>query len=817
LDGFYAVVKFSKFPNYSIFQLLNSPLMPLPTSSQSFQSRMRFGPPSSFDVTRYAGWFLAYIAVIYALLAGLRTLQDFDLGWQLASGRWVLQHHQIPSTDVFSYTAHGVAWIYPALSGIVLYVTYLAGGYALLSWLGAFACAGTVALLVGRKNAGASALAPIAVPLIANRTQPRAEMFTTLLFAASLVILWQYHRDGHEGARNSRLWLLPVLMLAWVNLHLGFVAGLGLCAAYIGVEVLALPFPENRASSIARLKGAWLWLVLTAAATFVNPWGWAIYKALMQQRQAQPLHTAWVVEWENVRPSWSSWHQALDWRNPQSSFWWLLAAAVVCAAIGLWRKRLGEAAFLLAAAYFGIQHVRLQALFACVVVVVGGAILQAWEARRSGASDARKPVRGSAGADRRSLSSGAIAILALTAALTALTGLRSWELVSERYYMRSSQLSLFGAGLSWWFPERAVDFIRRERLPANIFNPYNLGGYLTWSLPEYPDYIDGRAIPFGPQLFFRAYELGAASPDSALWQREAEARGINTIIVSLARYSGIQSFPQLSAFCKSQTWRPVYMDEVSAVFVRRTPQTGNLINALQIDCDKVAFPALTYMGALASRRMRAEQFNWWANTAGVLYNLGHYEQALAYLDHALTVFSNNANVHLTRALVLQQLNGAAEAEAEFRTSLRLEPSDEAWFDLGLFYMTQKRYADAVEVLKRAAESSARPHDMWMLLGQAYLQMNQPQAGLEAFDKAEATSPFHDEAEALGARFNSLIATGRAKAWYQLGDVAKAVSFQKEAVRLAPNDAKLWLGLADLYDAQGRTTKAAEAREQATSH
>ena len=75
---------------------------------------------------RYAAWLLAAAALIYALLAGLHTLQDFDLGWQLASGRWLLQHRQIFSTDVFSYTANGAPWIYPVLSGIAFYLNYLA-------------------------------------------------------------------------------------------------------------------------------------------------------------------------------------------------------------------------------------------------------------------------------------------------------------------------------------------------------------------------------------------------------------------------------------------------------------------------------------------------------------------------------------------------------------------------------------------------------------------------------------------------------------------------------------------------------------------
>ncbi len=130
-------------------------------------------------------------ALAYALLAGLRTVMDYDLGWQMATGRWVAQHRQIPSTDVFSYTAQGQPWIYPVGAGLLFYAAYLVGKYALLTWLGAAACVGTVALLIWRRSAIAAALAILAIPVIVLRTGPRAEMFTVVLFAAFLTVLWQ--------------------------------------------------------------------------------------------------------------------------------------------------------------------------------------------------------------------------------------------------------------------------------------------------------------------------------------------------------------------------------------------------------------------------------------------------------------------------------------------------------------------------------------------------------------------------------------------------------------------------------------------------
>jgi tetratricopeptide (TPR) repeat protein len=313
-------------------------------------------------------------------------------------------------------------------------------------------------------------------------------------------------------------------------------------------------------------------------------------------------------------------------------------------------------------------------------------------------------------------------------------------------------------------------------------------------------------LPFGPELFFRAYDLAAQPPGSVAWQQEADARGINTILVPLARYQGMTLFPQIHAFCRSTTWRPVYLDEVSGVFVRATPQNASLLERAQIDCDQSPFSP---PGA-----SRAAQFNFWANAGGVLYSLERYPEALEHLDRAQSISGQNASVHLLRGLVLEQMGRAGEAEAEFRTSLTLEPSDEAWMDLGLFYIAQRRYADAVNLFRSSAESSSRPHEMWMMLGQAYLDMHQPQPALDALDEATGLSPFHDEGEALGASFNSLVATGRAKAWYQLGDIGQAVSYQEQAVQFAPNDAKLWLGLSNLYEVQGRVTKAAEARMHA---
>ena len=250
---------------------------------------------------------LAAIALVYAFLAGLRTTSDFDLGWQLATGRWVVQHHHISSVDVFSYTAQGEPWVYPDRCGASASTSLTClGGYALISWIGAVACVGTVALLLRRGSAVSAGIAILAVPLIAWRTTPRADMFTVVLFAAFLSLLWENYQTG-----RARLWLLPLLMVAWVNLHFGFAGGLALIAAYVGVEVSETIFgEERRRAAMQRLRRAWGWLVVAALVTLANPWGWGIYRALMRQERAAGQQQLNIGEWSRVPMTWTAFNSS---------------------------------------------------------------------------------------------------------------------------------------------------------------------------------------------------------------------------------------------------------------------------------------------------------------------------------------------------------------------------------------------------------------------------------------------------------------------------------------------------------------------------
>src|ERR1700761_6439844 len=146
------------------------------------QSGPGAGLKPHWDWTRALRIWLATLVLVYALIAGLKTVVDFDLGWQMATGRYLLSHHAIPRTEVFSYTAHGVEWIYPVLSCILFYLFHQLGGYAAISWLCALSCVGCAAVLIYRRSLWAVVPVVLAVPVLASEIMPRASLFTMLLF-----------------------------------------------------------------------------------------------------------------------------------------------------------------------------------------------------------------------------------------------------------------------------------------------------------------------------------------------------------------------------------------------------------------------------------------------------------------------------------------------------------------------------------------------------------------------------------------------------------------------------------------------------------
>jgi tetratricopeptide (TPR) repeat protein len=697
------------------------------------------------------GRLLFVITLIYSLLAGLKTVVDFDLGWQMAAGRYLLTHHAIPRTELFSYTAHGVEWIYPVLSGLIFYLLYQVGGYASISWFCALTCVACTAVLVYKRSFWAIAVALLAVPVFASEVMPRASLFTMLFFTLFARILLE-----HFEARRAPLWLLPAIMLLWVNLHTGFISGLALIVAYLIVEAFEVLFPTRRAAAILRLKQAGPAFAATALITLLNPWGPRIFVAITRQQSAIRWQSASLEEWQPIQFANSL--QELNWRTPDSARWWLLALGIILTAACLWRHRIGPALILVAATYAFISHGRMEGPCIIVVCLIGGSVLT--------------------NAALHVFPWNKVNFTFATASLlTLLAVVRSFDLVTDRTYLSSADITLFGAGRSWWLPESATDFLLQNHLPANVFSNFNLSSYLVWRLGErYPDFADGRYLPFGEQLFEQQRNLTSLPLDSPDWTQAADKYRIATVIFPLSRVFALGEFPLL-ADCQSTHWVPVYMDTVAIIFQRK-PSTQQ-----PIDCRTQNLLPSSQQPATGSRQ-RAEQYQVFADASAIYSLLGRLPEARDAAAKAESVYPQDPTLHFIKAQTATAARQYDQAEDELQAALKIRQTDAGWYNLGLLYISERRFSEAVDALKKSADLSRQDYQRYFLIARLYLVDQQPQAALDAFAQAVSRSPGTTAAE-----FRAQVAEGQAIAYMQLQEPRQAVERQRFALQQTPQNAQ----------------------------
>jgi hypothetical protein len=236
--------------------------------------------------------FVALMAVLVFTPLSLKLLGDAGIGWHIRTGQQILAIHAVPRVDPFSSSTAGKSWfawewLYDLVVGEVEATLGLNG----VVWLTAVVIATTFASLFRwMTQRGVNIAVAVVMTLLALGASmihflARPHVVTWLFTLICFWILDRAERDslGSHGLR--RLWVLPLLMLVWVNLHGGFLVGFVVLAIFwLGATWTWLTTKDNRIEQALekitagkRSRDLLSVGLISLAASFANPNGWKLH------------------------------------------------------------------------------------------------------------------------------------------------------------------------------------------------------------------------------------------------------------------------------------------------------------------------------------------------------------------------------------------------------------------------------------------------------------------------------------------------------------------------------------------------------------
>ena len=426
---------------------------------------------------------LVAIMFLAIFAMAIRQPADTDTWWHLKSGQLMWESGQILRADPFSHTVQGQPWIdHGWLVQILLWPLYQALGLAGLAIFLAVVVTisfGLVYVQCDGKPFVAAFVTLVGVVASSVIWAVRPQIVSLLLAAIVAFLLDRYKRSGS----TTWLWPLPLLVALWVNCHGGFVIAFILMGCYLVGETLnrfTAPAPRDRAlpdgeAQRTRLAPLLIIILVSIPAVLLNPNTFKMFPYAYQTVSIGQLQD-FVQEWAPP-----------DFHNLQfHPFIWLLLLTL--AAMGLSRRRADwtDLALIGLFGYMGLLAVRNIALFALVAppvlsrhavfvlddLAVGNPRLS-WLAALTHTQPSRQPRR-------------VLVLLNLLLLILVVIGAGS-KIAAD--LIRLQDPEVWGDGL----PLEAADYLHDHDLPGLMFNSYNWGGYLIWTLyPDKPVFIDGR-------------------------------------------------------------------------------------------------------------------------------------------------------------------------------------------------------------------------------------------------------------------------------------------------------------------------------------
>jgi hypothetical protein len=370
-------------------------------------------------------------------------------------------------------------------------------------------------------------------------------MFTYLLTGVVFWVLWHWRAAAEDGPLRrgpSSVWVLPVVMVLWVNLHIGFVFGFLVLVAF-GVEAQI----KRQYNQLKKLTVVGIACVIAA---LINPFG---YKLLLYPLNIFKNYGYLIVENQSIK-----FLENINFGNGlHFSLFKIIAGAVIVSFIAVaiknWRKV--DVAFLILTlasgylAYSAIRNFPSFAFFALAALALN--IYLFWP----------KQIH-----------------IAYQAALSVVFFVIVIISFRQQYLEFLAIRPVLGWGL---LPavQSSVEFFKANKIGGSVFNNYDIGGYLIFNLYPQMVFVDNRPEAYSVDFLQNVYIQ--AQQNQEVWKKLDEKYNFNSIFFAWHDYTPwAQTF--LVSKVKDPAWAPVYVDSYGLIFLKRNEQNEQLIKQFEL-------------------------------------------------------------------------------------------------------------------------------------------------------------------------------------------------------------------------------------------
>jgi len=468
-----------------------------------------------------------------ALLLGPQMLSiDSDLGRHLVIGGYILEQHEIPTTDIFSHTKNGeprppYEWLSQIFFASAHRILGLDGAVLLTSLVIASAFTLMYAESTRRSELPVTAilLAILAAAAGSVHWLPRPHVFTFLLLA-----VWLERLERLRNAEKIPLWQFPLIMLLWANLHGGFLFGLLAWMAYFAGWVLDNWLKRDSATAEVGKKLLVVG-VLSLVASCITPDGWGNWQAMLG-------NSSFYILSQTIETMSPNFHQ-----SGMIPILLLLILSVLLPALDRFRLPASHIFLLAGFAILSLLMARNIPLFA----ICATPILAACTRRILDQAKGWKKIESRLGEIESSLRGFVWPAVGVFAAILLFS-----------YYSMRTQLSInqFDERV---FPVAAVNWLAEHPQSGNMFNEFNWGGYLLHRLwPGQNVFIDSQTDFYGEALARDYNQIINAQSD---WETKLKKYDVDWVIVA-------SDTPLAEALETESHWRVLYQDN-TAVILRK--------------------------------------------------------------------------------------------------------------------------------------------------------------------------------------------------------------------------------------------------------